>query len=130
MFYILFTFLYLFLTAGLSITYHFCGGEVNSISLSRTPDDEDPCGDQCHTDLEKSCCPESHCKDEIKTIKLDDLHTFEAKFKQLLFSENSIIVSDEIVNNKLIDKSNYYTTSSQNLHINSSTYLFNCTFLI
>ena len=121
---ILFASIYLFLTTGLTITAHYCGGEIESISLSRTLNDEDPCGD-CET----SCC-EPCCEDEIQTIKLTDQHTYEVKFKQDLYEivltnnlEESI---DNFVSNQI-----HFFNSNELTYLNfPPTHLLNCTFLI
>jgi len=120
---ILFAVIYLFITMGLTITAHYCGGEIESISLSRTLNDEDPCG-ECET----SCC-DPCCEDEIQTIKLTDQHTFEAKFKQepvkvILAFINQVSSRDSFSNHIHFFSGNELLLNSPPVNI------LNCTLLI
>lgn len=75
LFYILFVTIYLFLSVGITITAHFCGGKVHSVSLIRSSHDPDPC--ECNPE---TCCNPC-CSDEVKTIKIEDSYTAQPKFE-------------------------------------------------
>lgn len=64
-----FAVLYLILTTGFTLTYHYCGGEVSDVSIVRNIGDEAPCG--CNGVM----CATSCCKDEIIAVKIVDYHS-------------------------------------------------------
>jgi hypothetical protein len=61
---ILLLFLYLLPNIGLSISKHFCGGELSSISAFPFHDHDCGCGDEA---MDNDCC-----KDEFSFLKLED----------------------------------------------------------
>lgn len=62
---ILFLFVYLGTTAGVSVQLHYCHGYVSHITLGMS--DEDPCA--CPDIPNKNCCA-----DEFRYLKLDENH--------------------------------------------------------
>jgi hypothetical protein len=118
-----FAIVYLFLTAGFTITVHYCGGMLSDVSIVRTYGDKDPCG--CD-----ASCGDSCCNDEVHTIKIADSHKSEVKFNQNSFE---LVVT-------LFHLENYSPFNNANTEFSSnhfsgdtgppSLYLYNCTFLI
>jgi hypothetical protein len=121
---ILFAALYLFLTTGFTITLHYCGGEVTSISIDSLPSQ----GDKC--DMDGYVCSQTCCSDEILTVKLTDSHKSETKFIQDSFN---IVLSFEHNKNFALPGYSSFNFSTLNLSGDSSPpglYLINCSFLI
>jgi len=121
---ILFAALYLFLTTGFTITLHYCGGEVISISVDSIPSQVDKC------DMDGNVCSHACCSDEIRTIKLTDSHKSETKFVQ---DSYDIVLTFEHNKNFALPGYNSIDYSTSNLSGDSSPpgiYLINCTFLI
>lgn len=122
---ILFAVVYLFLTSGFTITLHYCSGEINNVSLSRTLGDIDPCG--CS---HESSCKNSCCKDEVRTIKLTDSQKAEVKFVQntieliIAVFQADDVLSDGYQKPQIIN-TNFLSNSSP-----PSLYLSNCILLI
>lgn len=121
---ILFAAVYLFLTTGLTITAHYCGGEIESVSLLRTLDDKDPC--DCN---ESSCCVPC-CEDEVQTVKITDQHTFEAKFKQNLFEVVLTVNLEESTENSFSNHKHFFNGNELLLLNSPPTHIQNCSFLI
>ncbi|MDP2302133.1 MAG: hypothetical protein Q8N03_06890 [Ignavibacteria bacterium] len=90
---IFFLLVYLAGTTGFTIITHYCGGEIDSVSIFRNINDSDAC--ECEGN---SCC-EPCCDDEVKNIKIEDSHTIGVKYLQLLdisFVPHYLIVESTI----------------------------------
>ena len=121
---ILFAVVYLFLTAGLTITAHYCGGEIDSVSLLRTLGDKDTCG--CE---DTSCC-DPCCEDEVQTVKITDQHTYEAKFKQNLYEVVISVNLEESTENTFSNHIHFFNGNELLLLNSPPTHILNCSFLI
>jgi hypothetical protein len=121
---IFFILLYFIGTSGFTVVTHYCGGEIDSISIFRNINDSDPCG------CEGNSCCDPCCDDEIKNIKIEDDHTIGVKYFQSsenLISHISISLSNDIsfLNDIL------FQTSILNLHPpGEPSYILNHSFLI
>jgi hypothetical protein len=104
---IFFLLVYLAGTTGFTIITHYCGGEIDSVSIFRNINDSDAC--ECEGN---SCC-EPCCDDEVKNIKIEDSHTIGVKYLQLL--DISITIQYLIVENHI---SYFETTRDFNLNNN------------
>lgn len=79
---ILFAFFYLVLASGLSISLHYCGGEVESVSLFSADNEEGCCGTE---EKSKGCCQE-----KVAFLKVKDSHFSGSGLKVLNSSVKSI----------------------------------------
>lgn len=61
--------LYLNVSVGIGVQFHYCMGELVSMALGHHADHENDCGD-CGMDIRENTC----CKDESLLIKVDDGH--------------------------------------------------------
>lgn len=62
----LFTLFYLFLSAGITLTLHYCGKQVSSVSLYGNVDEDSCCG--------KSMAGKSCCSSTLLQVQLDTEH--------------------------------------------------------
>ena len=113
---------YLSLTVGFSVVHHFCGDYLINVSVNSADTYGEP----------ESCCPgrcdDCCCKNEIKTIKLDDYQLSQVKWK--LVSYGSEIILNEVENNFCLETNYYCTLKQNNSPPGNKTYLLNSTFRI
>ena len=58
--------MYLLITAGVTVTIHFCGGKVISVQMLPIIPKESPCG------CDESTTPDDCCKTEMKSFQVND----------------------------------------------------------
>lgn len=122
--YILIASVYFFSTTGIIVVTHYCGGEVDSVSLFRIVEEGDQWG------CEGSSCCNPNCNDEVKNIKLEVFHTLQSINTQ---TEVSVLSNDIVFSS---DNDAPLTARFCNSHFDSksppanSVYILNCTFLI
>jgi hypothetical protein len=121
---IFFILLYFVGTTGFTVVTHYCGGQIDSVSILRSINDSDPCG--CDGDL---CC-DPCCDDEVKNIRVDDLHN--TSIKNILSEENQIASSQVILKDELHFLSSFQVNKIKlNFHPpDSPTFIKNHSFLI
>lgn len=73
---ILFIFIYLLPTVGLTVAYHFCGDTLVSASIASANAGKEP-SDCCGEDQDDDTC----CHTQFKSYKLDDMHFASAKIE-------------------------------------------------
>ncbi len=69
---IILMFLYLIPAIGVTVSAHYCGGKISSLSLKFADTHKCACGNKA---MKKDCC-----KDETKTFKLKDSHQFSTSY--------------------------------------------------
>ena len=97
---ILFLFVYLTTTAGISVQMHYCHGFVSNINLGYS--EEDPC--VCTDKKDMHCCA-----DEFKYIKLDEKHVVKNLVKDFSIASYNFITVDfkEIFQKSIIEKQTF-----------------------
>lgn len=65
-FVLLLTLFYLMFTSGMTISTHYCGGKLTSISLLRLGKEKCPCGSK---KMKKDCCKTKSCTFKIKQVQ-------------------------------------------------------------
>lgn len=61
---------YLAVTSGVVMNIHYCMGKISSISFSHDKDHDDGTCSKCGMSKTENHC----CKDDVKTVKLNDSH--------------------------------------------------------
>jgi len=61
---------YLAVTSGMVMNIHYCMGKISSISFSHDKDHDDGACSKCGMSKTENHC----CKDDVKTVKLNDFH--------------------------------------------------------
>ncbi|MCF8268068.1 MAG: hypothetical protein K9I69_08270 [Ignavibacteriales bacterium] len=119
-----FILIYFFATAGITITTHFCGSEISSVSLFRSAGEDGKCG--CPENSCCSCC----CIDDIKLIKVNDSFIGEVKFEQKLFSSESVIITENLPDLMVSDKCHFFPPEPDFSLYSPDIITLNCTYLI
>ncbi|HRI47423.1 MAG TPA: hypothetical protein PK559_10005 [Ignavibacteriaceae bacterium] len=120
----LFLLLYFLSTTGLTLVTHYCGGEVDSISLFRVAGDDDPCG------CEGNSCCDPCCEDEVLNIKINDSHLSDIKVIKE-FAPSKLASLDESFYSNFYSLFEIQTVHKQNINSNSPPlYLQNSVFQI
>ncbi len=79
-FYIFFVSVYILINLGITVSAHFCRGEMHSFSFMTAKEQTDPCHGE-HSSCSHSSCSLSCCADVVKIIKLEDTYTTQNKFQ-------------------------------------------------
>ncbi|MFC2133038.1 hypothetical protein ACFLTH_00355 [Bacteroidota bacterium] len=118
-----FAVIYLLLTTGFTLTFHYCGGEISDISVVRTAGDEDPCG--CNGAM----CQVSCCKDETVTVKLADYHSPVLSQIFKISDYSSTEYSDTFTTQPFSEHENFYYIIVLADSNPPPIYISNCSFL-
>jgi len=97
---ILFLFVYLTTTAGISVQLHYCHGFVSNVSLGYSEDD--PC--VCAEKKDMHCCA-----DDFKYIKLDEKHVVKNLVKDFSIESFNFVTIDfkEIFQKSIVEVQTY-----------------------
>jgi len=83
---------YSLLSVGFTLATHFCKGKVSNVSVFHNlNEDKQSCS------CESGCCSKCDtecCKDELKTIKIEDFHTSEKSFETKRINSIEYILTD------------------------------------
>ena len=119
-----FAVIYLLLTTGFTLTFHYCGGEISDISVVRTAGDEDPCG------CSGSMCQSSCCEDESVTVKVADYHAPVKSKIQNLTNQSSIDYADIFTTQRFSEVENLLIITVLPKSNPPPIFICNCAFLI
>lgn len=84
--------LYFIVTSGVVMNIHYCMGSISSITFSHSEKNDDHCG-KCGMKKTESHC----CKEEFKTLKLNDLHQASNTAFELAAVSNALPVHKTVI---------------------------------